>query len=102
MLVLFGLGASVASTLSFMPWLVTLSKHKQWTFGVAGALIGLSFLNMYLIAPRLRAQACDRENPSCDEVSGISKVILWCSAVIYSVGFFVAYALGPILTQLDR
>ena len=102
LLVLFGLGASVASTLSFMPWLVTLSKHKQWTFGVAGALIGLSFLNMYLIAPRLRAQACDLENPSCDEVSGISKVILWCSAVIYSVGFFVAYALGPILTQLDR
>lgn len=102
LLVLFGLGASVASTLSFMPWLVTLSKHKQWTFGVAGALIGLSFLNMYLIAPRLRAQACDPENPSCDEVSGISKVILWCSAVIYSVGFFVAYALGPILTQLDR
>jgi len=102
LLVLFGLGASVASTLSFMPWLVTLSKHKQWTFGVAGALIGLSFLNMYLIAPRLRVQACDSENPSCDEVSGISKVILWCSAVIYSVGFFVAYALGPILTQLDR
>jgi mercuric ion transport protein len=102
LLVLFGLGASVASTLSFMPWLVTLSKHKQWTFGVAGALIGLSFLNMYLIVPRLRAQACDPENPSCDEVSGISKVILWCSALIYSVGFFVAYALGPILTQLDR
>src|ERR1700745_4242645 len=102
LLVLFGLGASVASTLSFMTWLVTLSEHKQMTFGVAGGLIGLSFLNMYLIAPRLRAQACDPENPSCDEVSGISKVILWCSAVIYSVGFFVAYALGPILTQLDR
>ena len=33
LLVLFGLGTSVASMLSFMPWLVTLSRHKQWTFG---------------------------------------------------------------------
>ena len=32
LLVLFGLGASVASMLSFLPWLVTLSRHKQWTF----------------------------------------------------------------------
>ena len=41
LLVLFGLGASVASALSFMPWLVTLSRHKQWTFSVSGVLIEL-------------------------------------------------------------
>jgi hypothetical protein len=29
LLVLFGLGASVVSMLSFTPWLVTLSWHKQ-------------------------------------------------------------------------
>ena len=29
LLVLFGLGASVASMLSFVPWLVTLSRHKR-------------------------------------------------------------------------
>ena len=43
LLVLFGLGASVASMLSFMPWLVTLSRHKQWTFAVSGVLIAVSF-----------------------------------------------------------
>jgi mercuric ion transport protein len=42
LLVLFGLGASVASLLSFFPWLVTLSKNKQWTFSISGALIALS------------------------------------------------------------
>ena len=41
LLVLFGLGASVASTLSFMPWLVVLSRHKHWTFSVSGILIAL-------------------------------------------------------------
>jgi mercuric ion transport protein len=102
LLVLFGLGASVASMLSFMPWLVTLSRHKQWTFSLSGVLIALSFVNMYYIAPRFRAEQCSPDDPTACEGSGrVSKVLLWASAVIYVVGFFVAYALGPILTKLD-
>lgn len=103
LLVLFGLGASVASLLSFLPWLVTLSRHKGWTFAISGLLIGLSFLNMYFIAPRLRtAEACEPRDTACGEASRMSKVVLWISAVIYAVGFFVAYVFGPILTRLDR
>ncbi len=103
LLVLFGLGTSVASMLSFMPWLVTLSRHKQWTFAVSGALIALSFVNMYYIAPRIRAKQCGADDPSaCEEASKLSRVLLWVSAAIYGVGMFVAYALGPILTRLDN
>ena len=103
LLVLFGLGTSVASMLSFMPWLVTLSRHKQWTFAVSGALIALSFVNMYYIAPRIRAKQCGAEDPSaCEEASKLSRVLLWVSAAIYGAGMFVAYALGPILTRLDN
>jgi hypothetical protein len=102
LLVLLGLGASVASMLSFLPWLVTLSHHKQWTFSVSGTLIAFSFVNMYYLAPRLRAQKCLPDNASaCEDASKFSKVLLWGSAAIYSVGLFVAYALGPILTRLD-
>jgi len=103
LLVLVGLGASVASMLSSMPWLVTLSKHKQWTFAVSGILIALSFVNMYYIATRSRAKECGADDPStCEETSKLSRVLLWLSAVIYVVGVFVAYVLGPILTRLDR
>lgn len=103
LLVLFGLGASVASMLSFMPWLVALSKHKQWTFTISGVLIALSFVNMYYIAPRLRPQGCSPDDPAaCEDASRFSKVLLWLSAAIYVAGFFVAYVLGPILTRLDR
>ena len=103
LLVLFGLGASVASALSFMPWLVTLSRHKQWTFSASGILIALSFLNMYYISPRVRAKQCSPDNPSaCEDASAVSKAILWASAAIYVVGVFVAYVLGPILTELDH
>jgi mercuric ion transport protein len=103
-LVLLGLGATVASMLSVLPWLVALSKHKPWTFGISGVLIAASFVNMYWIMPRLtRGQSCDADDPTaCGQASRISKVLLWISAAIYSAGFFVAYALGPILTRLDR
>ena len=102
LLVLFGLGASVASTLSFLPWLVTLSRHKQWTFAISGGLIALSFLNTYYIAPRFQAQECSPDDPSaCEDASKVSRILLWVSAGIYLVGFFVAYALGPILARMD-
>lgn len=103
LLVLFGLGASVASMLSFLPWLVTLSHHKRWTFAVAGLLIVLGFVNMYLIAPRLKTgEACAPGDPACGEASRLSRAVLWVSLLIYSIGFFVAYILGPILSRLDR
>jgi hypothetical protein len=103
LLVLFGLGASVASILSFLPWLVTLSRHKVWTFSASGVLIALSFVNTYWIAPRLRPEECSADNPdACSEASKLSRVLLWVSATIYAVGFFVAFVLGPILSKLDK
>jgi hypothetical protein len=93
----------VASTLSFLPWLVTLSRHKQWTFAISGTLIALSFVNMYLVAPLLGKEECSPENPdACAEASKVSRVLLWVSAMIYTVGFFVAFVLGPILSKMDK
>jgi mercuric ion transport protein len=103
LLVLFGLGASVASMLTFLPWLVTLSRRKQWTFALSGLLIGLGFLNIYLIAPRFKTKgACEPGDDACGVASKASKIVLWMSGAIYIVGFFVAYVLSPILSRLDR
>jgi mercuric ion transport protein len=103
-LVLLGMGTTVASLLSAAPWLVNLSRHKIWTFSIAGVLIAISFVMTYLIAPRLRrGETCDVDDPTtCGVVSKLSRVILWGSAVIWSCGFFVAYLLGPILERIDR
>ena len=103
-LVLFGMGTTVASLLSAAPWLVSLSRHKIWTFSIAGVLIAMSFVMTYLVAPRLRqGERCDADDPTtCGEVSKVSRIILWGSAVIWSCGFFVAYLLGPILERIDR
>src|SRR5438309_6746837 len=55
LLVLLGLGTTVASFLSVFPWLVTLSHHKRWVFAISGVMIAFSFVQMYAIAPRLKA-----------------------------------------------
>jgi len=104
LLVLLGLGASVASMLSLMPWLVTLSRHKLWVFCISGALLVVSFLHTYLIAPKLQAQgeACAPDDLACSRAARVRRVMLWVATIIYLIGFFTAYMLGPLLTRLDR
>jgi len=102
LLVLFGLGATVASFLSAAPWLVMLSRHKHWVFAISGLLILGNMLYIYSIGPRLRARslACSLDDPRACEVAGrFSRVVLWISAAIYITGFFSAYLLGPLLMR---
>src|SRR5437899_8121592 len=65
LLVLLGLGATVASFLSAVPWLVVLSRHKAWVFSISGLLIVGNLIYVYVVAPRLRQQglACPSDAP---------------------------------------
>lgn len=104
LLVLLGLGATVASVLTSVPWLVDLSHHKSWVFTIAGILIAMSLVQTYAISPRLRrhVEACPPEDSNaCDTASTLSKVLLWIAVAIYTTGFFVAYVLGPVLSHFD-
>ena len=42
LLVTLGMGAALAGLVSNVPFLITLSEHKLWVFGVSGVLIILS------------------------------------------------------------
>lgn len=103
LLVLVGLGATVASILSDVPWLVSLSHHKPLVFGIAGALIAANFVYVYGLAPRLKARAlaCPIDDPRCRVATRFSKIVLWISAAIWAVGFFAAFLLGPLLLRFD-
>jgi mercuric ion transport protein len=104
LLVLFGLGATVATVLSEVPWLVTLSHHKHWVFIVAGLLIAGNFIYIYVLAAKLQLRngACDQNDlAACQTASRFSRIVLWCSAGLYLGGCFTAYVLGPLLIRFD-
>src|SRR5258708_27779194 len=97
LLVLLGLGATVASFLSAAPWVIALSHHKNWVFAISGALIASNFVYVFVLTPRLRGQSlrCSPDDPqACEAASRMSRVILWISGAIYIAGFFYAYVLG--------
>lgn len=104
LLVLVGLGATVATVLSEVPWLVDVSHHKNWVFIVAGLLITSNFAYVYAVVPKLqmKSAACDPNDPAaCQTASRFSRIVLWCSAGLYLVGCFTAYILGPLLVRFD-
>jgi hypothetical protein len=104
LLVLLGFGATVASVLSQVPWLVAMSHHKHWVFIVAGALIAGSFVYTYAIGPKLqrRSGACDPNDPApCQTATRFTRIVLWFSALLYTIGCFAAYVLGPLLVHFD-
>src|SRR5579871_4828465 len=67
LLVLFGLGTTVATILSIAPWLVTLSRHKIWVFATSGVLIIGNFVYVYFVAPKLKESrpTCSADDASC-------------------------------------
>ena len=105
LLVLIGLGTSVASLLSAMPWLVTLSRHKALTFSVAGVLLAAAWAHRTMVAPRAgtREVGCSAEAAgTCERAASVGRRLLRVSTVLYAAGVFVAYALGAILRSLDQ
>src|SRR5215475_3473755 len=94
LMVLLGLGATVASFLSAVPWLVTLSRHKMWVFTVSGLLIGSNLVYVYIFAPRLQKSgaACPSNAPNaCNAAGQFSRVVLWTATTIYAVGVLSAF-----------
>jgi hypothetical protein len=102
LLVLLGLGATVASVLASAPWLVTLSRHKSWVFATSAILIVANFYYVYRLAPRLiaRRDACAIDDPRCAEATRASRTVIWTSTVLLAVGFAVAYVLPVVLESL--
>jgi len=103
LLVVLGLGATVASALSALPWLVVLSRHKDWVFAGSGTLIAANAYYLYRLAPSLQpAHGCPPDQAkACVAASRVSRRLLIASGVIYAAGFSVAYLLGPLLEAFD-
>lgn len=92
-LVTLGMGGAVASMVSAMPWLTTLSQHKVIIFSLTTAVLIFSYWRLHSIKAcsladkyRLRWQ----------------KAVLWSSSAILLLSLFAAYVLLPITLWLER
>ncbi len=103
LLVFLGFGAAVASVVSSVPFLVTLSRHKTWVFALAGGFVAAGFAYRRWVAPRLLARqlACTPDDPRCRDLDRVGGVLLWVSGGLLVVGATVAYGLPPVLAWLD-
>ena len=95
LLVLVGLGTTVAAVTSYVPGLVWLSRHKGWVFLAAGVLIVGSRLYTERVAPRVAV-----EGTSCPPALGRwTRRAWWLSVVLYGLGLITVYVVGPILSR---
>ena len=104
LLVFLGFGASVASFLSSAPWLVSLSRHKAWLFAASAIVIVSNLYYVYRVAPRMLivSGACAADDQdACARATRMSRVMLWLSAVLLTLGASVAYALPFVLERVD-
>ena len=98
-LVSLGFGAAVAALTSSLPFLITLSQHKAWVFGVSGLLLLVSAWLLYRSGrqcPTDPAQAalCVRAQRWNRRVHGLA-------VAIWSIGFFAAYLALPLRQWLE-
>lgn len=95
LLVLAGLGTTVAAATSSLPWLVVLSRHKGLVFLAAGGLIVGSRVYETWISPALSA-----DGSACPTVLGSwTRRIWWASVFLYGVGLVAVYVVGPLLLR---
>jgi mercuric ion transport protein len=91
-------GAAIGTLLSAFPWLIPISRHKEWIFLIAGGLI--VFNGILVLRPKGRLACSITGGKGCEVASGFTKGMLWVSIWIYSFGAFFAYALVPVLKLL--
>lgn len=92
-------GAAVTTMLSTFPWLIPLSRHKEWIFLITGFLI--VFNGVLVFRPKGKIACSITGGKGCDVAGAFQKFMLWASLAIYSVGAFVAYGLVPLLHLLE-
>ena len=84
-------GSAVVSLVSTLPWLVPLSRHKEWIFVGAGLMIALSAVLTYRPKGTVACKIAGGEG--CRVAGRFQKGMFWTSAGIYGVGVFFAYGL---------
>ena len=90
LLVTLGLGASLAGIISTVPWITTMSRHKDWIFALTGIVLTISGVLIYVT----RKSPCPvdtKQARSCQITRNISAGLYIVSVILYLAGLFFSY-----------
>jgi hypothetical protein len=91
-------GSAVVSLVSTVPWLVPLSRHKEWIFLGAGLMLVLTAFLIYRPTGTVACSVTGGEG--CAVAGRVTTITFWASASIYVIGTFFAYGLLPLMKLL--
>ena len=99
LLVTLGAGATVAAFTSSFPFVIALSENKLWVFLGSGVLLaGAAWLNW---RPGRSCPTDPALGALCERNRRWSRRILLITAAVWSVGFFAAFLLYPLVRWWD-
>lgn len=91
-----GMGAALVGLVSAAPWLVWLSAHKIWVFGISGLMIGVSWYSVWR-QKYIPCPADKRLALACQRLRVFSWFMVGISTALWAIGFIVAIVLPKIL-----
>jgi len=97
-LVALGAGSVMAALVETAPWLVGLSRHKEWIFLGVGVLLVVDYWVLY----HSGAAAC-RPGGACDPARPLGRWlrrVYWASVALFGVGVAAAYLSLPVAMAL--
>jgi hypothetical protein len=91
-LVAVGAGAALAGLVTAIPQLIWLSEHKTLVFGVAGSLLVISGVSLW-IARRAPCPTDPRLAQSCRRLRRISMILYAAALLSFTLGAIFAFVL---------
>lgn len=93
-LVTLGLGSAVVGLTATLPWLVTLTQHKEWVFAVSAVLLILA--GWMIHRPGRQCPAEPALARSCASMDKWNRHFYWVAVGAWGIGFIAAYLLLPV------
>jgi len=99
LLVSLGMGATLATMVSSLPFLITLSLHKPLVFGLSAVM--LIFVAWVLYRPNRSCPVEPVLGEICNKTQIWNKRLYWLSVILWCIGFFSAFLALPIKIWLE-
>ncbi|MCY4524061.1 MAG: hypothetical protein OXB84_04910 [Halobacteriovoraceae bacterium] len=95
LLVVLGMGATMAGLISTVPQIIWFSKYKVWIFTVSGLMIAASAY-MQRRAKFLSCPTDKKQAQACSSSRIWTERVFWISAILWGMGAFFAF-IAPIV-----